>query len=193
MSDTELHEGQEVYVTFTAPITPDDVGDFFDLVADFVRTKVGALHLIMSTPGGNISYGIAVHEMLRAVPMKVFTWNIGAIESISVAVFLAGSERYCSKHALFGFHNATTIYTADTVAELTSLYQRTANLDADQARSAAIMAGRCKLSVEQIRQLFNEGVSKDATFALQNGLVTDIRELKIPFGATLYQFPIRRS
>lgn len=36
------------------------------------------LHLLLSTPGGSVREGLAVYNVLRALPIKVITYNVGS-------------------------------------------------------------------------------------------------------------------
>ena len=47
--------------------------------------------------------GMNLYNVLRAMPFKL-TDNVGNVDSIGNAVFLAGEERYASPHPTFMFH-----------------------------------------------------------------------------------------
>jgi hypothetical protein len=53
-------------------------------------------HLLLSTPSGRVDIGLMVYNMLRALPIKVITYNVGTVNSIGNLVFLAGAERYAA-------------------------------------------------------------------------------------------------
>ena len=48
------------------------------------------VHLLLSTLGGNVNDGINVFNILRAMPLRIYTYNAGRICSIGNVVFLAG-------------------------------------------------------------------------------------------------------
>jgi Clp protease len=48
---------------------------------------------VLLKPGGSIQSGIALYNFLRAIPATVTTHNVGNVDSIGNAVFLAADER----------------------------------------------------------------------------------------------------
>ena len=49
-------------------------------------------------------YGMNLYNVLRALPIKLTVHNVGNVDSIGNAVFLAGSPRYACPHSTFMFH-----------------------------------------------------------------------------------------
>ena len=48
--------------------------------------------------------GLNLYNVLRALPTKLITHNVGNVDSIGNAIFLAGVERYACPHSTFMFH-----------------------------------------------------------------------------------------
>lgn len=61
-------------------------------------------HLLLSTPGGRVDTGLMVYNVLRALPIKVVTYNVGTVNSIGNVIFLAGAGRFASPTSSFMFH-----------------------------------------------------------------------------------------
>jgi ATP-dependent protease ClpP protease subunit len=59
---------------------------------------------MISTPGGSVMYGMNLYNVLRAFPIKLITHNVGNVDSMGNAVFLAGEERFACPHSTFMFH-----------------------------------------------------------------------------------------
>jgi len=49
-------------------------------------------------------HGMNLYNVLRAMPFKLITHNVGNVDSIGNAVFLARAERYACPHSTFMFH-----------------------------------------------------------------------------------------
>jgi ATP-dependent protease ClpP protease subunit len=48
---------------------------------------------MLSSPGGHVMLGMNLYNVLRALPIKLTTHNVGNVDSIGNAVFLAGNPR----------------------------------------------------------------------------------------------------
>ena len=49
---------------------------------------------MISTPGGTVMNGLNLYNVMRAMPFRLTTHNVGNVDSIGNAIFLAGEERY---------------------------------------------------------------------------------------------------
>ena len=58
---------------------------------------------------------------------------------------------------------------------------------AEQKRIGDIMEQETSLVAQEIDDLFVQASTKDASFALSKGIITDIRPINIPQGATVIQ------
>jgi ATP-dependent protease ClpP protease subunit len=66
-------------------------------VAQQVAQGFDELHLMLSTLGGQVAQGISIYNMLKALPIRVITYNVGTVNSIGNVIFLAGSPRYAAR------------------------------------------------------------------------------------------------
>lgn len=74
--------------------------------------------------------GMNLYNILRAMPFKLVTHNVGNVDSIDNAVFLAGEERYASPHSTFMFHGVAAGFEAGQV-EAKRLRERLDGIKAD--------------------------------------------------------------
>ena len=85
------------------------------------------------------------------MPFRLIVHNIGNVDSIGNAVFLAGVERYACASSTFMFHGVGF----DTKAarfEEKMLREMLAGLLADQKRIAAVVAGRTNMNADEVVQ-----------------------------------------
>ena len=149
--------------------------------AALVTQHVEDVCLVLHTTGGSVSDGIAAYNMLRAMPFRLTTYNIGRINSIGIVVFLGGAMRYAAPSAAFMFHEVTwTMDTAPRVFSERSFTERLDSIRADQQRIVDIYATHTRLRVDDIRTLIAEEREKDVAFALDIGLIHAIRALEFP-------------
>jgi hypothetical protein len=72
------------------------------------------------------------------------------------------------------------------------LRERLDGILADQRKIGSIVAKETSLKSEEIESLFREATTKDADFAVRNGIVQAVRDAEIPKGAPLIQLVFQR-
>ena len=113
------------------------------------------------------------------------------VDSIGNAVFLAGEERYACPHSTFMFHGVG-YDVQNTRLEQKNLQESLDGLLSDQGRIGNILVERSKLDSTETKDLFREARTKDAAFALDKGLIHDIRDVNIPKGAPIISLVFQR-
>ncbi len=93
-----------VYVMFTAEIVPQTVEAMIQALSNLTQQGVKKVYLAFSTPGGSVTHGIALYNFLRGVSFELIAHNIGNVDSIGNAIFLAADVRYACKNSTFMFH-----------------------------------------------------------------------------------------
>jgi ATP-dependent protease ClpP protease subunit len=73
-------------------------------MANCANALVKQVYLLLSTPGGNTREGLNLYNTFKGMPFELTTHNVGNVDSIGNAVFLAGSKRYATSSATFMFH-----------------------------------------------------------------------------------------
>jgi ATP-dependent Clp protease protease subunit len=195
--ESDLAEAQPqpalpVYVSFSAEINPATTESLIATLANCVAQNVQEVRLLLSTPGGSVMNGMNLYNVLRAMPFKLVTHNVGNVDSIGNAIFLAGEERLAAPHSTFMFHGVGIDAQAGTRLEEKTLREALAGLLADQRRIADIIAERTDLNTEQIEPLFREASTKDAAFAIGCGIVHEIADVEIPAGAPVVALVFQR-
>jgi ATP-dependent protease ClpP protease subunit len=181
------------YVLFTAEINPTTSESLLAVAANYVGQKIEEVHLLFATSGGDVAQGMALYHTLRGMPFKLITHNIGNVDSIGNVIFLAGRTRYACAHSTFMFHGVGFDGVAGVRLEEKILKERLTSLLSDQARIAAVIAERSRLSKETVEGFFREGQTKDATFAVGCGIVDEIRDVQIPAGSSVVSLVFQRK
>lgn len=183
---------QTVYVSFSAEINPNTTESLIATMANLVNQGAKTVHLFLSTPGGNVMHGLNLYNMLLGLPVELITHNVGNVDSIGNAVFLAGSKRYATAHSTFMFHGVGCDVQGPVRLEEKFLRERLDSILSDQKRIGAIITARTNMAEDEVGTLFREAQTKDATFAVSSGIVHEIKDVQIPMGAPVISLVFQR-
>lgn len=181
------------YVIFSAEINASTAESLIATMAKLANQGVAHVYLALSTPGGAVMNGLNLYNVLRAMPFKLTTHNVGNVDSIGNSVFLAADTRYAAPHSTFMFHGVGINVGSGSRLEEKVLRERLGGLLADQKRIGAIIEERSQLTTEQVQALFLEAQTKDAAYAASVGIVQEIRDLVIPKGAPVISLVFQRQ
>ena len=180
------------YVSFSAELIPKTTESLLGVCAELANKGIDEVTLLLSTPGGNVMSGFTAYNMLRAMPFKLITHNVGNVDSIGNVVFLAGEERYACPNVTFMFHGVGVDVTQQRQLEEKGLKERLNSLLADQSRIGAVLVERTAITQDEAGELFLEAQTRDPDFALEKGIIHDIRDVQIPKGTTIHQLVFQR-
>lgn len=186
-----MNKPSVVYVSFSSEISPITSEQLLRHCAELANKGTREVHLLLSCRGGSVINGIHVYNMLRAMPFRLVTHNVGRVNSIGNVVFLAGEERFAVPHSTFMFHGVG-FDVKQTRFEEKNLRERLDGLLSDQDKIGAIFAERTNLGAREVKELFLEAVTRDPEYAKAAGFIHDIREAQIPPGALIQQIVINR-
>ena len=137
--------------------------------------------------------GLNIYNVLIGLPLEVITHNVGNVDSIGNAIFLAGKRRYACPHSTFMFHGVGFDLKNQTMRlEEKNLKESLANILSDHKRIGSIIAERTKLDEKVVAGLFSEAQTKDATFAVGAGIVHEVKNVQIPPGSNVISLVFQR-
>ena len=180
------------YISFSADVNITTAEQLQAVAANVVSQGHPEMHLLLSTPGGAVQYGITIYNFLRSLPIKVVTHNLGNVDSIGLVIFLAGEERYACPHTTFMLHGV-----ALQVGSPTSLFERNikdslSRLGADQERIKGIYADRAGIPMDETESLFLKETTISAEDAQARGIVHEVRQLSVAAGSPILQLVFNR-
>jgi ATP-dependent Clp protease, protease subunit len=182
------------FVSFTAEIVPNTTETLLATFANLVNQGFQEIHLLLSTPGGSVSHGIAIYNTLRGLPLKTLvTHNVGNVESIGAVVFLAGTRRYACAQSRFMLHGVSFGVPTPTNFFERNLVERLEALKADQQRIKAIYQERAGIAPEVAEQFFMQETTVNASDGITHGIVHELREVQIPNGSPVFQLVFNRQ
>ena len=183
MTDTQNKLEQHGWFTLSGDVNSDMVRRVFDAVADMTEDKLSTAHILIQSNGGYVSDGICLYNFLSKLPIKLVTYNTGAVASIAVTLFLAGQQRYASDTARFMVHKSHA--TASPGARPDALSIIVEGLRADDQRTERILRSHVALTEDQWMVHAYSDLHLTAEQALEVGLVEAIRDFEIPKGKRL--------
>ncbi|MFL6240066.1 MAG: ATP-dependent Clp protease proteolytic subunit [Actinomycetes bacterium] len=180
------------FLSFSAEVNPTTTESLLAAMNNLIAQGAQEIHLLLSTPGGSVMNGINIYNVLRALPIKLVTHNVGNVDSIGNTIFLAGETRYACPHSTFMFHGVGFDITQVMRFDERALAEKLVSVQADQKRIAAVIEERTSLTAEEIAAMFLEAATKDATYAVGKGIVHEIRDVNVPMGAAVHQLVFQR-
>jgi len=181
-----------LYVTFSAEINPATTEGLIAVMAQAAGRRVRGVYLALSTPGGQVREGMNLYNILRGMPFDLTVHNVGSVDSIGNAVFLAGKTRYATANSTFLFHGVGFNITAPTRLEEQHVRDRLDSILADQKRIGSVITANSNLNDEQVANLFRTQQTVDAAWAIDKGIVHEIRDLSIPPGSPIVSMVFQR-
>lgn len=177
-------EKKVFYLNYFDQILEPQVKTLMNVCSQIIaQKKPDTLYFLFSSPGGSVNAGITFYNFLRSLPAQIVMHNTGSIDSVATVIFLAGERRYAAKHSSFLFHGIQRQIGKDSRFRSTDLKEQLSGLELNESKLIGIISERCELTEGEIRDLFQQGESKDLSFALEKKIIDEIRNPKIPKGA----------
>jgi ATP-dependent protease ClpP protease subunit len=183
---------QTIYVSFSAEINANTTESLIATLSNCANQGARNVYLLLSTPGGLVMNGMNLYNVLRALPFNLTTHNVGNVDSIGNAVFLAGRVRYACPNSTFMFHGVGFDLPPGWRLEEKLLRERLDGILADQKRIGEVIQERTTLTREQAEILFREATTKDAAYAVSSGIVHEVRDVDIPAGSPVISLVFQR-
>ncbi|MHB1765545.1 MAG: ATP-dependent Clp protease proteolytic subunit [Gammaproteobacteria bacterium] len=173
---------ERVYLLFQSEVNQQSCERLCTAMGALAAQGFREIYLMLSTPGGGVSNGLAIYNFMRGLPCRFVTHNIGNVDSIGNVIFLGGDQRYACAQATFMWHGVGFNNVQVPRLEQKNLKEMLDNIKHDHRRIGEIVAERSNLQPRQIGKLFLEAQTKDANFAIKYRLAHAIRELQIESG-----------
>jgi len=182
-----------VYVSFSAEINANTTESLIAVMSNCINLKVKEVYLLFSTPGGLVINGINLYNVLKGMPFELTMHNVGNVDSIGNTVFLAGKHRYATATSTFMFHGVGFNTPKGYRFEEKLLRERLDGILNDQKRIGKVVSQHTSLTEEEVAELFLQAQTKDADFAVEKGIIHEIREVQIPTGVPVISLVFQRQ
>ena len=183
MSDDTAKRSKEAWFTLSGDVNSDMVHRVFEAVGHMTEDGIETAHVLVQSNGGYVSDGLCLYNFMANSPVEFVMYNGGAVASIAVILYLAGTRRYASETARFMVHKSHA--TASPGSRPDALNIIVEGLRADDARTESILRKHVELTPEQwaIHQYSDLHLnSRDAKIA---GMINEVADFAPPKGAPL--------
>lgn len=178
--------GTVAYLSFVRPVNLDTANALLGACNQAVTNGATEIYILMSSEGGQLEPAFAIYNQLMGLPVTLTTHNIGSVNSVANVIFLAGNKRLAVPSATFLFHGTYWNFGQGGISRK-QIAESLASLEADEKRMKYIIVSRTGLSRREINRLMNAGMTKDAIFAVQKGVIHDIADLSLPANVPIGQ------
>jgi ATP-dependent Clp protease protease subunit len=177
--------GKVIYINYFDVIDPVKVNKFIHFCTEVIQQhNPSELYFLISSGGGDVDSGFVLYNFLTSLTGKVQVTmhNTGNIDSIATVIFMAGQKRFASPNAAFLFHGITMNCNGGFTR--TMLQEMLSRCTVMENRISDTISFHTKLSKSELEQLFQQGEAKDLNFAMEKGIISEVKLPSIPYGAT---------
>jgi ATP-dependent protease ClpP protease subunit len=178
---------KESFIRLLAPINQGSASALLQTVDNLLKMGTNRIHLLISSPGGDVAQGISVYNYLKHIPAELYTYNFGSVDSIGVVIYSAGIKRFCEPRARFLIHNPSVNLQGNGVITMDEkqVEEILKGLKIDQENIAGIIADTTNKDIESVKDLMNARTTFNFENAKEFGLAHEISKLQIPMGETV--------
>ena len=137
--------------------------------------------------------GLTLYNFLRSLPVPFTMHNVGNVDSIGNAIFVAADTRVACAHSTFMFHGVGFDVRTQMRFEQKNLNEMLSSILADQKRIGDLLREHTSLNQRQIRNFFREARTINSDTAKNAGIVHEVRDVNIPPGSPIFSLVFPRQ
>ena len=174
------------YINYFDMISDSKVRGLMALCSEILaKVNPKTLYFAFSSKGGDVIAGVTLYNFLRGLPVQLIMHNLGSVDSIATAIFLAADTRYACQHSRFLFHGINWNFAQNQSSTPTQVREILSGLQQSEDLIRELVVQRSKLTETEMLALLQQGETKDPAFALQKGIINEIRDFSLPMGAQI--------
>jgi ATP-dependent Clp protease protease subunit len=131
---------------------------------------VKPIHFYINSPGGMVTAGNAIHDMMQSIPAPVYTYCIGNAASMAAILLSAGEKgnRYIYPLAEVMIHQPSM---GGFRARMWEIEIHAKQIAKAKEMAAKILAANCGKDINRIKEDFDKDYWMDASEAMEYGIV----------------------
>lgn len=175
MKDTQ----KTLVIRFMAGINQQSVSDLIGHIESRLQ-NFGKIRVLISSPGGEVFWGISAYNFLKGIGKEIETFNFGSVDSIASVIYCAGKKRFCVPNARFLIHSVSFMGSGNFSFEEKHLKEQLKSLGIDRENIAKIIATNCAKEQKEVEKTMLEGTTFNTEQAKEFGLVHEIEKNLLP-------------
>lgn len=173
--EDSLLKTREIFLT--TEINSDSSADLLKQLIYLERVdEEKPITLYISSPGGEVTSGLAVYDYIRMMKSKVITVCIGTAASMGAILFLAGDERKMLPHTKIMIHDPSYGNASMGGMKPLEIRDRLDGLMQSRKILAEIIAERSGMTLKQVYVKTRRDSFLNAEEAIKIGIATEILE-----------------
>jgi len=165
----------EAAIRFLAPVNNQTADQLFRAIDLKISQGCTRIHLLISSPGGSVFHGLSLYNYLKGIPVEVYTYNFGSVDSIGVVIYCAGKKRFCVPHSRFLIHGVKFNINGNASMDEKQLEEYLKGLQIDQRNIARVIADTTQKTVEHIELDMHNRTTLNPIEAQAFGLTHEIK------------------
>lgn len=171
--EDELMKSREIF--FVGSVNSDTCNEMIkQLMYLEKQDDTREITIYINSPGGCVSDGLAVYDMVRLLNSPVRTVCIGMAASMGAILFLAGDKRQMLEHSEIMIHDPSYNQADIGGQKPHEIQHRLDSLNETREMLARIIADRTGKSLDEIYKVTAEDSYYKAKSAVEFGLATEI-------------------
>ncbi|MFA0783369.1 ATP-dependent Clp protease proteolytic subunit [Fervidibacter sacchari] len=171
-----------IVIKFFAPIIDVTTNALMDVIDQAMKAGQKSFILLISSPGGNVFYGLSAYNYLKGIPVDITTHNFGSVDSVATLLYCAGKKRLCVPTARFLLHGVSAQFPQPVALEEKQLEERLKSLRIDLQNIARVIASNTGKSQDEVIQAMLDRTTLNPEEAKSWGLVHEIKVELFPPG-----------
>jgi ATP-dependent Clp protease protease subunit len=167
----------EIQVLLTGAVDQVAISRLINEMTQRVGSGARSLLLAISSPGGNVYWGVTAYNFLRGLGIEIITHNLGQVDSIGGLIYVAGNRRLTVSQGRFLIHSIQWTFGGSNPS-LPEKQLRDALTQVERERDsiAAILSERTGTPLDQVRDDMFQTRIMDAAEARAYGFVNEIKD-----------------
>lgn len=164
----------KVVIKFFAPVIDSTINALMSEIDERMKSGATEFTILISTPGGNVHFGLSAYNYLKGIPAKITTHNFGSVDSIGLVLFCGGDVRYSVPQASFLLHGVSCGFQNESLEEK-ELEERLKGMRIDSENIAKVIAMNSGLAVDEVVKIMFERITLNPEQAKERGIIHDIK------------------
>lgn len=158
-------------------IDQNTVPRLINAVSDEVSQRGAKSVLIaMSSPGGNVYWGVTAFNFLRGLGVHLIAHNAGQVASIAGVVYCAADERYTVSQSSFLIHGVGWTFQAGQQLSEKQLDNTIGSLQRDRDTIAAILSQRTGKPIDDVAEAMLQETVLSAADGVKYGFASEVKD-----------------